>query len=227
VIACLPGATLATITLGSSRPLPLAHATALVFVAYTGYGRIATLGEEVREPSRTIPRAIVITLAITLALYLVVTTTALARAGATALAAATHATAAPLEVIAPVKIRWVVAIGAMTAMLGVLLNLVLGISRVVLAMARRGDVPRGLARVDGDSPRIAVLATGGVIAVLALIGSVRVTWTVSACTVLLYYSVMNVCALRQPRAEQRVPRAVPALGLLACVGLAVVVVATL
>ncbi|NCF40304.1 MAG: amino acid permease [Planctomycetia bacterium] len=116
----------------------LLEATALMFVAYTGYGRIATLGEEVRSPRRTIPRAIGITLAVSATLYLLVAVVAIGLLGADGLAAVTQATAAPLEVAAAMLetpwVRWVVAIAAVTAMLGVLLNLVLGLSRVAFAM---------------------------------------------------------------------------------------------
>jgi APA family basic amino acid/polyamine antiporter len=107
------------------------------------------------------------------------------------------------------------------ATLGVILNLLLGVSRVVLAMARRKDLPSALAHVDGSSPRRAVIVTGVAMLGLTLIGSVKTTWTVSAFTVLIYYSVMNVCALRQPAAERRFPRVVPAAGLAMCASLAV------
>lgn len=221
--ASLPDVQLSHLALGSPRPLDVAHATALVFVAYTGYGRLTTLGEEVREPQRTIPRAIAITLAVTLLLYLSVGITAIGSAGANTFAAATKATGAPLEVLAPPSVRPIIAIGAITAMLGVILNLVLGISRVVLAMARRGDLPRGLAQVSNGSPRRAVLVTGAAILVLALIGSIKTTWTVSALFVLLYYAVMNVAALRQPAAERRFTHFIPGIGLGLCVALAAVV----
>lgn len=221
VVATLPHVTISHLALGPLHAGDIAHATALVFVAYTGYGRIATLGEEVREPARTIPRAMVLTLAATAALYLVVTATAVGAAGAPALGEATRATSAPLEATAPSSIRAIVAIGAATAMLGVILNLLLGISRVLLAAARRKDLPSALAHVDGGSPRRAVVVTGIAIAALALIGSVKATWTLSAFTVLLYYAVMNICALRQPATERRFPRVVPAGGLAMCIGLAV------
>ena len=117
-------------------------------------------------------------------------------------------------------VRYVVAIGAITAMLGVILNLVLGISRVVLAMARRGDAPKPLAQVHGSSPRAAVLVTGAIIAGLTLIGSVKTTWSFSAFSVLVYYAIANLCALRQPREQRRFPRAVPIVGLASCLGLA-------
>jgi len=223
VIVGAPSISAAHFELGHASMRDVLHATALVFVAYTGYGRIATLGEEVREPARTIPRAVVITLVVTLVLYLAVAATAIGRAGADTLAAATKQTNAPLEVLAPSAIQPVIAIGAITAMLGVILNLVLGVSRVVLAMARRGDLPRALAHVDGGSPRRAVLVTGAVMGLLALIGSVQTTWTLSAAAVLVYYGVANLCALRQPPEERRFPRVVPAFGLALCVGLAIVI----
>jgi APA family basic amino acid/polyamine antiporter len=197
-----------------------------VFVAFTGYGRIATLGEEVREPARTIPRAIVITLLATMALYALVIAVALGAVGAGTLAAATRASAAPLEAVAErlpwPQVRYLVALGAITALLGVLLNLVLGLSRVVLAMARRGDLPPALAHVDERhaSPRRAVGATGLAVTVILLLGSIRTTWSFSAFTVLLYYAITNLAALHLPAEQRRYPRWVSVLGLLACLGLA-------
>jgi basic amino acid/polyamine antiporter, APA family len=220
VAALLPSIDTANLALGDANAGDLLHATALVFVAYTGYGRVATLGEEVREPARTIPRAMILTLGATALLYIVVGATALGAVGADALAAATRTTNAPLEAIAPASVRIVIAIGAATAMLGVIVNLLLGISRVVLAMARRGDLPRGLQHVEHGSPRRAVLVTGLAIAALTLVGNVATTWTVSAFTVLVYYAVTNVCALRQPAAERRFPRIVATMGLVICVVLA-------
>ncbi len=224
VVAGVPHVELSHIELGDASARDIAHASALMFVAYTGYGRIATLGEEVHRPARTIPRAIVITLVASLALYLAVTSVAVGTVGGDGLAAATRAGNAPLELIAATwssPARYAVAVGAITAMLGVILNLVLGISRVVLAMARRRDLPHRLAAVRGDSPRAAVLVTGAAIAALALVGSVKLTWSVSAFTVLVYYAITNWCALRQPADQRRFPRVVAVIGLLACVALAV------
>jgi len=202
------------------------HATALMFVAYTGYGRIATLGEEVHDPRRSIPRAIIVTLVATAAIYALVAFVAVASAGAGGLAEATKQAAAPLEVIARgfdiPGIAWLVAAGAVTAMLGVLLNLLLGLSRVVLAMARRGDMPALFARVDAksSSPVAAVLLVGVIIGGLAAIGSVKTTWSFSAFTVLVYYALTNLAALRLPPEARLYPRWIPAAGLVCCLGLA-------
>ena len=229
VLAGLPdavaGAPAHLVGLGDVGARDLLHATALMFVAYTGYGRIATLGEEVADPARTIPRAIVVTLLATMTLYLAVVVVAVGAVGAGALGAATREAAAPLEVAADAlsvpAIGTVVAVAAITAMAGVLLNLLLGLSRVVLAMGRRGDLPPGLAAVaDGGSPRRAVIATGVAIAGLTLLGSVRTTWSFSAFTVLVYYAITNLAALRLPAEHRRFPRWVAGLGLASCLGLA-------
>jgi APA family basic amino acid/polyamine antiporter len=204
----------------------LLHATALMFVAYTGYGRIATLGEEIRDPRRSIPKAIIVTLLVSMALYGAVAWVAVAAVGAPEMTEITRTAAAPLEVIARgfgvPGLSWLVAIGALTAMLGVLLNLVLGLSRVLLAMARQGDMPRGLARLDGAqaSPRRAVWVVGAIIAGLTLSGDVQSTWSFSAFTVLVYYALNNLAALRLPVEDRLYSQWVPACGLVACLGLA-------
>ncbi|HSF86167.1 MAG TPA: amino acid permease [Acidimicrobiia bacterium] len=202
------------------------EATALMFVAYTGYGRIATLGEEVRDPKRTIPKAIITTLLATMVLYAAVALVAVGAAGADTLAELTEELAAPLEELAKQfagdGLALFVAIGAITAMLGVLLNLILGLSRVLLAMGRRGDMPSATARIDasGSTPLVAVPVMGAVIAALVLIGDVRTTWTFSAFTVLLYYSLTNLAALRLPPDARLFPGWVSMAGLAACFFLA-------
>jgi APA family basic amino acid/polyamine antiporter len=204
----------------------LLEATALMFVAYTGYARIATLGEEVRDPKRTIPRAIVLAAVLVMLLYGAVAVVGIGVAGSEGLRAATDEQAAPLAVVAQ---RFAIpgasallTIGALTAMLGVLLNLILGLSRVVLAMARRGDLFAVLAAVNarGTTPYWAVLAIGALVAGIVAIGDLRTTWSFSAFSVLIYYALTNLAALRMPASEQRYPRFVAVIGLAACLGLA-------
>lgn len=209
------------------RALPrLLEATALMFVAYTGYGRIATLGEEVKQPRRTIPRAILLTLAVSMIVYVAVAMVGVASAGAAAFGAAGTELAAPLAVVArgfdvPAA-AGILSIGALTAMLGVLLNLVLGLSRVVLAMGRRRDLPASLARLDdsGTTPLRAVLLVGVVILGLVSIGSVKLAWSFSAFTVLIYYAVTNLAAIRMPAAERLYHPVIAWIGLAGCLGLA-------
>lgn len=200
------------------EPLALLHATALMFVAYTGYGRIATLGEEVREPRRTIPRAIIITLIVSALVYVAVALVGVGAAGGDVLARAATEKAAPLEVVSrsfPLRVHGIVAIGAMTAMLGVLLNLLLGLSRVLLAMGRRGDMPAATANAS-----VAVVVAGVAIAALAATGSIKTNWSFSAFTVLVYYAITNVAALRLSPPERLYPRWIAWIGLAACLSLA-------
>ena len=201
----------------------LLEATALVFVAYTGYGRIATLGEEVREPARTIPRAILTAVGLSMFLYLVIATIGLGMVSETA--PASGSAAAPLSQLAnqlnkPV-LTPVVAAGALAAMLGVLLNLLLGLSRVYLAMARRRDIPGRFAQLnpDGTTPRSAVVLSGIVVAALISIGDVRIAWSFSAFTVLIYYGITNYTALLLPDEARRYPRFLAICGLAGCLGL--------
>jgi len=204
----------------------LLYATALMFVAYTGYGRIATMGEEVKEPRRVIPQAIIITLIVSAALYVAVAVVAVATLGATSLGDLTEAGAAPLETVArafnqPLVVL-AVSIGAITAMLGVLLNLILGLSRMALAMGRRSDLPPLLSGIDPRGvPVFAVLLVGSAIAGLALIGSIEIAWSFSAFTVLIYYAITNLAALRMPAERRLYSRVFPIMGLAGCLFLAV------
>jgi basic amino acid/polyamine antiporter, APA family len=199
---------------------------ALMFVAFTGYGRIATMAEEVHHPHRTIPLAVVITLAISVVLYCAVGLVAVASVGANAFAVAGIEQAAPLETIArqfhTPGVSVVVAVGAITAMLGVLLNLILGLSRVALAMGRRRDIPSYLAHVSERSavPARATVLVSVLIMGLALIGDVKITWSFSAFAVLVYYAITNLAAIRLSEQERLYFRFIPYLGLLSCLFLA-------
>lgn len=202
----------------------LLSAAALLFVAYTGYGRIATMGEEVINPRKIIPRAMVTTLAITMLVYVCVAWVGIATIGALGLSDATGEWAAPLlRVAESTGMRWVVTlvgVGGITAMLGVLLNLILGLSRVVLAMSRRSDLPSSLAVIDRRGvPLRATLTVAAVIASLVLLGDVKLAWSFSAATVLIYYALTNLCAIRVDSTERIFPIAFAWCGLLGCCGL--------
>ncbi|MEA5504399.1 APC family permease [Halotia wernerae UHCC 0503] len=231
LLVCLPRATEVGIEnltpFFTTSPGAVFHASALMFVAYTGYGRIATMGEEARSPRKTIPQAMIICLMLTMLLYMAVAAVGIGAVGVDVLGNATGQTkAAPLEVavrnIAGSGAAFVLAIGAMTAMLGVLLNLILGLSRVLLAMGRRSDAPRFLARLNQQqtAPYWAVIVVGGAIALLVLLGNVKTTWSFSAFSVLIYYAVTNLAALKLPSSERLYPVWVGWIGLVSCLFLA-------
>lgn len=208
----------------------LLQVTALMFVAYTGYGRIATLGEEIKNPSKNIPIAVIMTLAVSMVIYLGVGWVILKFTSVEALDA-TPSIASQAEFISLKAVAshfdipgasTVLFAGAVTSMLGVLLNLLLGLSRVMLAMGRRGEMPAATAFVteSTSTPTTATLAVTAIICLIASTGSVKLAWSFSAFTVLIYYSITNLCALRLSK-DERLYSVLPSwVGLFACLFLA-------
>ncbi|RQX19502.1 amino acid permease [Micromonospora ureilytica] len=200
-------------------------AAGLLFFAFAGYARIATLGEEVRDPQRTIPRAVPLALGVVLVIYLVLAVVALGVLGADRLAGS----AAPLVDVVTAAglpgLAWVVRAGATIAVVGVLLSLVAGVGRTTLAMARRRDLPGALAAVHPvrQVPHRAELAVAVVVIVVVLLGDVRAAIGFSSCTVLVYYAITNAAALTLGRdPDRRLPvRVLAGLGLFGCLLLAV------
>ncbi|MEU2741894.1 APC family permease [Streptomyces sp. NPDC007095] len=198
------------------------QAAGLLFFAFAGYARIATLGEEVRDPARTIPRAIPLALGITLVVYAVVAVAVLAVLGPNGLAQA----AAPLsDAVRAAGVGWlapVVRVGAAVAALGSLLALILGVSRTTLAMARDRHLPHALAAVHPrfKVPHRAELLVGAVVAMLTATADVRGAIGFSSFGVLAYYAVANASAWTLTEDEGRPNRLIPAVGLAGCLVLA-------
>lgn len=207
--------------------LGVLQSAGLLFFAFAGYARIATMGEEVRDPERTIPRAIVLALTLAVVVYALVAVTVLAVLGPDGVATSSTPLAAAAQAGVP-GAPWVGALvraGAVAAALGALLALVAGISRTTLAMARDDELPRWLAAVHprAQVPHHAEIAVGSVVAVLVLVTDLRGAIAFSSFGVLLYYAVANASALTQPREERLYPRALAVVGLAGCL----VLVATL
>jgi basic amino acid/polyamine antiporter, APA family len=201
---------------GNVSPGGILRAAGLLFFAFAGYARIATLGEEVREPARTIPRAIRISLGLTLLVYAAVAVTVLAELGSTTLASATAPLAEAVSSAGHPGFVPIVRVGAAVAAVGSLLALILGVSRTTLAMARDRYLPGRLAAIHPrfGSPHLAEIAVGVVVAVLAAVVDVRGAIGFSSFAVLLYYAIANGAAMTLPG------KLIPALGFAGCVVLA-------
>ncbi|GAA4429795.1 APC family permease [Georgenia halophila] len=203
--------------------LGVLQAAGLIFFAFAGYARIATLGEEVRDPARTIPLAIVATLLAVAVLYVAVAATLLSVLGPDGLAASDAPVA---DAVAAGTWAWagpVVRVGAAAACLGALLAMLAGVGRTSLAMARERDLPRYLAAVH---PRFGVphrteSAVAAVVVVAVLVADLREIIGFSSVGVLLYYAIANVSALTQRPNERRYPRWVQVLGVIGCLVLVV------
>ncbi|MBB4983691.1 APC family permease [Streptomyces nymphaeiformis] len=224
VLACVVTASLTAGGTGLSAPGGelttggVLQAAGLLFFAFAGYARIATLGEEVRDPARTIPRAVPLALGITLAVYALVAVSVLTVLGPSALASspaplADAARAADADRLVPL-----VTVGAAVAALGSLVSLILGVSRTTLAMARDAYLPTALAAVHPrfQVPHRAELAVGAVVAVVAATVDVRGAIGFSSFGVLVYYGIANASAWTLGART----RALSAIGLAGCAALA-------
>jgi APA family basic amino acid/polyamine antiporter len=193
-----------------------------LFFAFAGYARIATLGEEVRDPARTIPRAIVLSLGITLALYTAVAVAALLVLGPERLAVAVAPLASAVQETGAGELAPLVRAGAALAALGVILSLLAGVSRTVFAMAADGHLPRRLAAVHGTHkvPHVAEVAVGAAVVVIVAFADLRSAIGFSSVTVLAYYAIANASAFTLPPAQRSWPRLVPVLGFAGCLAIA-------
>lgn len=204
-------------------PLAVLQAGGLLFFAFAGYARIATLGEEVLEPERTIPKAIPLALGIALAVYASVALAALLAAGPERLAQDSAPLAAAVETGRLQVLSPAVRVGAMVASLGVLLSLLVGVSRTTFAMARNAELPGFLAAVHPRTavPHMAELTVAVAVIVLVLAVDLRGAIGFSSFAVLVYYAIANVSAWTLPAHHRRWPRWMAVIGALGCVLLAV------
>jgi APA family basic amino acid/polyamine antiporter len=195
----------------------------LLFFAFAGYARIATMGEEVRNPAATIPRAIVLAFIGALIVYALVAVTVLSTLGPDATAASAEPVAAAVAASGWAWAEPVVRFGAAAASLGALLALIAGIGRTSFAMAREGDLPRFLAAVHPrwHVPHRAEVLVAAIIVALVAFVDLRIAIGFSSFGVLLYYLVANIAAFRQQPAARRYPRALQVVGAAGCVVLGV------
>ena len=202
-------------------PLGVVQAGGLLFFAFAGFARIATMGEEVRDPERTIPRAIPLALAGAFTVYLLVALMLLRTLGPAALAASRAPVADAMAVVGADWAVPVVRAGAAVAALGSLLSLIAGVGRTTLAMARERDLPGWLAAVHPryQVPHHAEIALAAMVAVLVAFFDLRGVIGFSSFGVLLYYGIANASAFRQTKGR-RYPRALQVLGVCLCVSLA-------
>ena len=217
-------ASLGNLGRGAATPglLGVLQAAGLLFFAFAGYARVATLGEEVVDPARTIPRAVPLALGIVLAVYALVCGAALLAVGPAVLAAAKAPLAAA---VAAGRLRWLVApvrAGAAVASVGVLLSLQAGVSRTAFAMAANRDLPAPLAAVHPRFrvPHVAELAAAVPVAVVVAAADVRGAIGFSSTLVLVYYAIANAAAWTLGPAGRPHRRALAGAGVAGCLLLA-------
>ncbi len=203
------------------EPLGLFTASAILFFAYAGYSRPITVVEEVTDPRKVLPKTAGLSLTITTLLYLGVAIAGIGAIGSAGLAA----TDAPLYA-ASVRVSrtaaTLVAIGGLITALSVILSEVMGLSRVLYAMARSGDLPSWFASINAQYgvPSRAIAVVGVAIVALSFFAGLGPLIEASSLFVLIYYSVNNIAALRL-REKALYSPIVPGAGLILSLVLAV------
>jgi APA family basic amino acid/polyamine antiporter len=222
VVIGLPQAKVSNLTpFAPGGPGGVLQATALLFFAYTGYSRIATLVEEVRDPGRTVPRATVIALGAATGLYVAVAFTVLAVLGGPSVSGSGSPLQAAMAAVGSGAGVAIVIVGALLTTFNEGLSDLLGVSRVAFAMARQADLPDPMARLGaGQNPWRSVLVVGAAAVLVAGLAPFGTAVAVSSFGTLLYYTVTNLSALRLPQAQRRFPRWLAFAGLAGCLGLA-------
>lgn len=192
---------------------------AFSFFAFTGYARIATLGEEVKQPQTTIPRAIIITLISSIILYSLIALVALGAIGADGMSASNTPLFSSAAVMTTPVVLTIIMVAGTTAMLGVLLSQILATSRMFFAMGRRGDLPKQLSEVAENSavPINSVLLSGLIILFTIWLGKLTFITQTASFTILIYYSIANLSALRLKKGHRFLPHWISWLGLLLCI----------
>ena len=196
-------------------------ASAIVFFAYTGYARIATLGEEIKEPRKTIPKAILVSLAITIVVYVSVVTVGIGLVGVQKFGGSDSPIAAAASVLGGSVWVALVIFGAAVATLSVLLSDLLSSSRTVFAMARNTDFPQVLSQMRNVNPVNSVIVTSAVVLALVLTGSLVQVAALTSLTILIYYAVTNISALKLQPEKRLYSRVIPIAGLISCLALVV------
>ena len=203
-------------------PWGILQGAGLLFFAFAGYARLATLGEEVKDPTTTIPRAIPIALGIVVTIYAVVLGSVLLAIGPQQMADSSAPLADAVATGSWARLTPAVRVGAAVAAGGVLLSLLAGISRTTLSMARRRELPGFLDAIHPThrTPHRAEVTVAGLVSVIVLVADLRGAIGFSSFAVLTYYALANASAWRLSAAERRWPRWLAALGVALCILLA-------
>lgn len=194
---------------------------ALIFFAYTGFARVTLMAEEIQDPIKTIPRSIYLALGISTVFYILVSVIAVGLVGAPGLAQSGSPLADAIGVTGSSEAILLISFGAMIATASVLLTTIMGISRIVFAMARNNDLPLFINRINRrfNTPHYAIWSTGLLMIVAVILADLSLVVAVSTFAMLVFYLLANISAFRIPLQYRRYPLIVPVVGAISCVGL--------
>ncbi|MCX8153594.1 MAG: APC family permease [Candidatus Bathyarchaeota archaeon] len=197
------------------------YGACFIFFAYIGFARVAVLAEEIKDAKRNVPRAMLLSLCLSTIIYVLVGTVAVGLVGATKLAGSNSPLADAISATGSTIGVQIVSLGGLLATASVLLTSILGVSRMTYSMARRGDIPRTLARLHRRfcTPYYAIAIVGVLMTLLVLLVDLTKVVALSTFATLFYYALTNIAAFKLKTEQRRYSRLVPALGLGTCLAL--------
>jgi APA family basic amino acid/polyamine antiporter len=170
--------------------------SALIFFAFTGFSRITTIGDEVKNPEKNIPKAIIISIIISSALYAVVAIIAIGLIPASRLSAASAPLSAAIAVLHNPYLLVIIAVGGITATAGVVLTGILGTSRVLYAMGRDKEIPGTFGKIDKfGTPVYSILLSMAISLLFVYFIGFSTIIEASNVSVLIAYSIIDVSAV--------------------------------
>jgi amino acid transporter len=199
-------------------------ASMLAVFAFIGFEGIVNIAEEIKDPSRTLPRAIILTLVITTVLYVLVMWIAIAALGVETLAASKAPLALVFEHLTGASPRTMSAIAIVATLNGIVVNMIMA-SRVMYGLARQGSLPPLLARLNPSTqtPLVGTAISVAIVLVFALALPIAELADLSARVTLVMFGIVNLALFRIKQRESAppaglfiCPRWVPLAGAVSC-----------
>jgi APA family basic amino acid/polyamine antiporter len=193
------------------------YAVFFIFFAYGGFARVTVIAEEIKDAKRNVPRAILLSLGISMVIYVCVGLVAVGLLGAKGLSGSVSPLSTAMEATGVMWAVPVIAIGGLVATASVLLTNIFGVSRMAYSMARRGDLPSVLARLQGKrfTPYYAIIVSGLLMAGLVLFVDLTRVIAVSTFALVFTYCITNISAYKLGNGNRRF-RGLALLGLMTC-----------
>jgi len=208
-------------------------AAALVFFAFLGFENVGNLSEEVRNPKKTLPKALIISVIISTVLYLVVALIAVSVVPWNVLAESNSPLSDIMTGLLGTKAGIFMAVMALAATGSTVLGLMIGTSRMLYGMAEQNSIPKIFAKVSKKrrAPYVAIISTAILCAIFIIPGDITSVAFVTDFGALFLFLVVNLCLIVLRYSHHHVPRAwkvplnigkfpvLPAIGLVSCAAL--------
>jgi basic amino acid/polyamine antiporter, APA family len=188
---------------------------ATVFFAYSGFARVSVIADEIKDPSKTVPRATLISIFISTLIYILVAVAAVGVAGYQIIAKSGSPLADAMKVEGLNFGANLVGAGALVATGTVILASILGVSRLAQTMAQDRELPVFFSRIDPkkSAPRNAIVLSGALMILIGLFADLPHIAYISSFSLLLYYAAIDFSGLKIFRRKRRT---VALLGLCVC-----------